>query len=636
MATISVNPLNINYTQFEPAPASVLITFSGLSVTPVVFGNKPNWLNINNITAIDTATATALFSIETSVVNGLSAGNYTVVLDVFSTRETVHPTLGPYENIGSLTVNLTVNEAIELNVTPENISFNYTVGGALPSGKIVKVETENSFTTVSSAAWLSFSTPTQTTPIHTVFTVSVDPSALNVGTHTSSIILDDGNATKTIYITIVVSDGNTVDDYLYISPSEIEFVKNTSSAVAPTKTINLNSSGNWTAVSTESWLLLNVASGSSGSAVITLSLDTLALTIGVYAAEITFTNGLIIRKAYITLYLNNTLLNIPDNGGLYFSDDQVELIISSDNLNSYLDVDFKTVTDEKSILYNKKAPFIKGVATLNAGEECINIIESYLLPTVFNTEITTLLKPAIMSFTAYEKNYFTSVLIDVFERNSLNFLNGKTPETANKLCYTPSVITVSKSAVIALHSYSAITVTSIVISGAVSDTITTANSVDSNIYTAFINLANYALNPLDVITVAFDALNITVRIKEEPSESVLLIFENEWQLPEVIELTGGLSIFNNADFSTQQLQEAAVIYERIYNTASNETFSINTGYLESAEEVAWLSKILDSKKMYLFINSKKIEVIPTFRNLNTYKSREHQKDFVLTFKKATV
>jgi hypothetical protein len=634
MAVISVNPLNLVYKQYDQQPASVLITFSNLQNNVLSFGSVPDWLSVFDITAIDSKTAKAYFRINSFIeANPFPEGSYSFVLDVFSEREfdEVH---GGFWNEGTLNVNLEYTETNILSVSPENIFFNYTQGGALPENKVVYVDSENTWSVVTSAAWISASISSGANNAN--FNVIVDPFGLSTGTQNGTIAIDDGTVTKIINITFVITDENTADNYLYASPNEMEFIKNIGSFYNSTKNISLNSSENWNAVSSEAWLLISKLSGSSGSDQIIVSLDTDALEAGVYAAEIEIIAGTIIRKTYVALHLGVSIIVLPDSNSLYFADDNVELKLSSENENSYLEVDFKSATKDFALLYKKKAAYIHGTATLNVGKESINIIKSTPLIDIYTNRITSFLKAAVFSFTGYEKNYFTSVVLDSFERNTLFFLNGKTPEISNKLTYIPKEITVSRVAVIALSIYKTTAPGSVLISGAITKEITINEAIDTNIYTAIINLSNYNLNYLDVLVLNFDSVNVTVRIREEEAESVLLVYENEWQLPEILELTGGLIIEYNADFSTQKIQKTNEIHEKIYAADPSQSFSLETGFVESAAEVSWLKKILYSKQMYLFIEGKKIEVIPTFKSLETYKTRENQKNFRLTFKKSLV
>lgn len=632
MATISVNPLNFTYKQYVVDPAGIVVTFSVLTNNVVSFGNVPNWLQVAPIIIIDSTTVSAEFFINTNNANTLTEGEYNAAIDVFT--EIDNNGAISYRNEGVLNVNLTFTESIDLSVTPENVVFNYTSGAANPTGKIIQVFSENSWTLTSSNAWLTTSIASGANNGN--FTINVDPSGLTDANNLGTITVDDGASTQIIQVSLLISDGNTAQDFLYLAPTEVEFIKNIGSSFNPAKTLSLNSSESWTAVSSASWLVLSVSSGSSGTDVIEISLDDTGLNAGNYTADLTVTAGTMIRKTYVSLHLTEATVSIPDNGGLYFSEDDVSIVMNSENENAVLEVDFILTTAKKSASYTKSAPYIKSEAIVNVGEECINFITPLDFQVPITSKITTLLHTAVLSFSAYEKNYFTSnVVADVY-RNNLNFLNGKTPTTENKLTYLPAEITISKKGVIAMHLYKTIAPANIVISGAITKTISVSDASDSNIYSAFINLGDYNLSPLDVIVINFDDISVTARIREEQAESVLLSFENEWQLPEIIELTGGLEIENNTNFATQEIKVDNGIQEQIYKTNPTESFSIYTGFIESEEEIAWLSKIRNSKKIHLILNNEKTEVIPTFKGLPVYKTRQHQKNFRLTFKKAIV
>ena len=627
MALISINPLNLSYKQYEAQPASISVRFSNLSSNDVIFGPAPNWLSVGTPVAVDATTVDVLFTIAVSSANTLNAGLYNFVLEAYTDTT-------PNVKEADLTVNFTLTETVVLVVNPENISFNYNAGSSMPAAKIVTVFSENNWTVTSSVPWATTSIAAGVNDGS--FSVSVDATGLNTATHNGVVSVDDGTTVKNITISLLVSDGNTVDDYLYVTPSEIEFYKNVGSSVNPTKTVSLNSSGNWSATTSAAWLLLSTEAGSSGSDVITLSLDTAMLTEGVFNSEIAIVNSNILRKVYVTLYYNSTSLIVPDSGVVYFAEDNVRLELTSGNATSLLEVDFKSILEAGVEVYSKKAPFMKGVASLNIGEEIKDFTTKTVMPAEIESGVYNFIKPVEMSFTAYEKDYFTAVLLDVIERNSLLFFNGKTPLVSNKFCYLPDVITVTRSAFISFHIYALVPPTEITITGAINKVIPNSKTYNGNVYSGFLNLNEFNLTDLDILTVSFGFLEFKVRIKEAAAESITLSYENEWCLPEFIELTGEMVIYSAAGYLTQKIQKVNFVYEEIYDVVPGETFSIYTGYIESAAEVVWLNKIRNSEKVYLLLNNEQIEVIPTFPKLITYKTREHQKNYKLTFRKAIV
>ena len=633
MAGITFGNLNFNYKQYDTAPDPITVDFSDLAGETISFGNVPNYIEIDDFDFSENSGSYNVdFFIQTPAANNLTPGTYNARIDVFS-EYTSNGSPG-YDLEGVVNIELIITETVILQIAPEVVSFNYTSGGSNPTGKIVQVISENPWTLTASNAWITTSVASGTN--NGSFTINVDPTGLTDATNLGTVTVNDGTTNKVVDVSLLISDGNTATDYLYVAPSEIDFVKNKSSSYNPTKTISLNASDVWSAVASQSWVVLSQSSGSAGTDAIIVSLDVTALEVGTYAAEITITSGTRLRKTFVSLSLTESTSSLPESGNLYFSDDDIQIQLNSENENAVLEVDFNLTTDDTSINYQKKAPFFKSKASVNVGEECINFISTATFDVPLISKIVNLLNPAIINFTAYEKNFFNSNVVVNFSRTNLTFLNGKTPAIENKLCYIPEEITITKKGAIALHIYKTIAPADVTISGSISKTISFLETSESNIYSAFINLKEYNVNNLDTLTVNFDDIEITVRIKEEQAESVLLCFENEWQLPEIIELNGGLEIKGDTDYSTQKLQVTKTIQEKIYQTKVSETFSIYTGYIESAEEVEWLDKIRSSKKMYLIINDEKIEVIPTFKSLDLYKTRAHQKNFKLTFTKAIV
>lgn len=631
MAGIIFDNLAFNYKQFDTAPDPINVDLSEIAEQKISFGNVPSFVDIRVLT--ETANTFIIkVSVKEAVASDFLGGTYKNSIDVFS--ETNINGSPSYFKEGTINIDLTIIETVLLAVSQENVLFSYQSGGAVPNGKIIQITSENNWTVSTSNPWLSTSVASGYG--NGSFTISVDPTNLTDSTNLATVNVYDGFTTVIINVTLSISDGNTSEEYLYLSPSELDFIKNKNSSFNPTKTLYLNSSGNWIATTSASWLKLSNTSGSAGTDNIIVSIDVTLLNVGVYSSEIIINSNNRVKKTYVSLSLTKSEFSIPDSGNLYFSQDDVSILLNSENENAVLEVDFNLEATDVSKLYQKRAPYYNSKATVNVGEECVEFIKPLDFDVPIVSKITSIINTAIINFTAYEKNYFNSNVIVDFTRNNLNFLNGKTPEIENKLNYVPSLITVSRKGVIALHIYKKIDPGNIYISGSITKTITFNDAVNSNIYSAFINLADFNLNPLDVITINFDEIATTLRIREDEAESVLLVFENEWQLPEIIELTGGLEVKDDAFYATQKIQVGKNIVEQIYNTQPSESFSIFTGFIESDAEIKWLSKIRNSEKIYLIINEEKIEVIPTFKSLPVYKTREHQKNFRLTFKKAIV
>lgn len=663
MASVTPSTVNLSYKKYETQPVGTQVAITIDYGNTILFKSIPSWMYIDNIVDNSDFSKTVIFNVNTYYCNNIAANNYSATIQVYSADYNdlyLHVSgsyvtfFGPvpediydeesYQNIdysaassitysvASIPVNLALTDSVLLSVSPTSLLFTMNSGDANPAGKIVQIASENSWTISKDVAWIGLSKTSGSN--NDSFTVTVDSTGLGTGSYTGEITVAEGVTEETIQVTFTISDGNTTEDFLYVNPTEVEIVRNVNSSYSPFTNISLNSSAAWTATKYDTWISLSASSGSSGTDNITVSADITGLSPGVFAGEVEFTHGSFIRKVYITLRLYDLSLSAPENNTLYYAKDDVSLIMTSEKTTSFLRVDCTAETTNNHIIYPKKAPFFLGKATVNIGEETETFLTPTETPNVLQTSVVSLITPAIINFTAYEVDYFTGQTFDSLLRSNLFFLNGKTPVIANKLTYLPSNIVTTKNAVIALSIYKETPPNSVELSGAVTDTIYLNIEDDTKVYTLFLDLKDYELKDKDVIDVDFEGHVVNINIKEEDVESVLLLFENEWKLPEIIELTGDLNITGTASYTTQKLQVDKKVHERILEAEPGEEFTVISSWMYTQEQKEWLFKILDSKRMYLFINNTKIEVIPTFRKLELYNTNEHQVNYKLTFKKA--
>lgn len=629
MATINPNSISFTYKQYDTAPVGQLVTVTNM-IVPGYFSlsNVPSWLTIlSENVEDDMYSENVIFTVNTSVANTLSPGSYTAIILFMSADQA-----DKAQNEGYLTVNLEVEKTVQISVSSLNVTFNHTIGAANPEGKLIQVTAENNWTVSKSEAWVIVTPDAGSN--NGFFNITVETSGLAAATHSATVIVSDGITSVEIDVSLLVSDGNTVDDYLYVAPNDLDFTRNIGASFSKTSTVSVNSSAAWIATVSAPWITLNKTSGSAGTDTVEVATDISSIPAGNYVGEVIFTKDNFIKKVYVALQVSESITNAPINGEIYFAKDLIKVIMSSGNANSFLQVDFNATLAAGNSVYYKKTPFIKGVATAIIGEESVNLIKSIIPPEVLTTSAVQLITPISINFTAYERDYYTSETFEQLERNSLLFLNGKTPETSNKLSYLPAQITVSNKAVVILNVFSLAAPTTINITGAVADVVDVSLTANKYVYTAMVNLAEYNLKELDVITVTFGTQEVEIRIKKTPAESLTLAFENEWQLPEFFEITGELIIASTANFTTQTLQEDTNTHERIVSAAPGASFTLLTGYVESEAEIAWLDKIKDTKRCFLYIDGEQIEVIPTFKSLEIYKTRKHQSTYKLTFKKA--
>lgn len=118
-----------------------------------------------------------------------------------------------------------------LVVNPTSLSFTYTIGGTIPSSKIVNATSTNpiSFTVSSSQPWITLNKTNGTTP--TTVSVNINPIGLAVGTYNSIILFDSATNDPQIAVQLVVSStpldpdpdpSNTIDVKLLAGSDDAE------------------------------------------------------------------------------------------------------------------------------------------------------------------------------------------------------------------------------------------------------------------------------------------------------------------------------------------------------------------------------------------------------------------------------
>src|SRR5690606_36036074 len=130
-------------------------------------------------------------------------------------------------------------------------------------------------------------------------------------------------------------------------------------------------------------------------------------------------------------------------------------------------------------------------------------------------------------------------------------------------------------------------------------------------------------------------VSIDVQIKPHDYQRTKLIWLNEWQLPEIFDLTGVFEIKAPKDVEETIINREGKNYTKIIDVREPEEYSVNTGDLYSQSELNWLTTMLRSKLIYLEVENEMIEVICTSKNLLRFQTREFNRSRDISFKKAT-
>jgi uncharacterized protein YjdB len=225
------------------------------------------------------------------LVTGVAAGTATI-------------TVATNEGNFTATCAVTVNFTSSLNVSPPSLNFAATGGS-----QTLTVASNVAWTAVSSETWATVSVSSGSGNGTVTVTASANSGATS---RTATITVSGGGLTRTVS----VAQAETPAQTLNVSPSSLNFA-----ATGGSQTLTVASSVAWTAVSSETWATVSVASGSgNGTVTVWASANSGSTS---RTATITFTGGGMTRTVNVTqdekpavpsLTIAPSSLNFPAEG----------------------------------------------------------------------------------------------------------------------------------------------------------------------------------------------------------------------------------------------------------------------------------------------------------------------------------
>jgi len=286
---LSPNPQSLTFNQLQGggAPNAQSLGISDLQGASyawnasIIYQSGSGWLNVNGAGTASGATLPTTLSI--SVNTSPALGTLNAVVRITGNGHTL-----------DVPVSYTVTEPL-LTPAPATLTFSAANQGATPATQDITLSTQGglplNYTTsviygTGPSGWLTVpSSGTAPGPL----TVGVNTTNLGVGTYGATLVVNSAGQS----IPITISYG-IVNPSLTFSPSSASFTITTASLPAAlSQTVNVGSTSaplSWTATSSQSWVSIAPASGTSGAPV-TLSLDPTQLDIldaGSRSATITF------------------------------------------------------------------------------------------------------------------------------------------------------------------------------------------------------------------------------------------------------------------------------------------------------------------------------------------------------------
>jgi uncharacterized protein (TIGR03437 family) len=277
---ITATPASVSFTQIlgGAAPSSQTVQLTATAATSYTVTKTQTWLTVTPSSGTTPGSLTLSVS-----PSGLVAGTYS---DTITVNGGANPVTIP--------VSFTLT-ADTFSAVPSALSFAQTVGAPAPPSQTVQLSsgTARAYVASSSAAWLSVSPSTGTTPA--TLTVTANGSSLSVGTYTGTITINGAGSPLLYTVTLTVA---TASGPIF-SPASLTFSVAAGGAAPPAQTVLVASPGSdfgFTATATASnagasngnWLSVSPANGTTPTT-LTVTVTPTGLVSGTYSGIVTVT-----------------------------------------------------------------------------------------------------------------------------------------------------------------------------------------------------------------------------------------------------------------------------------------------------------------------------------------------------------
>jgi hypothetical protein len=289
---IGVSPANLSFS-FQtggttPAAQTIAVSSSGTAFSYSI-ATSAAWLSATP------SSGTTPGNVGVSVnPSGLAAGTYTGNVTITASGTSNSPLSVP------VTLTVTAPAAPTIGVSPANLSFAYQTGGATPAAQSVSVtgSSATGFTAASSAAWLTVTPASGTTPGS--LSVAINPSGLAAGSYTGTITVtaaSASNSPQTVKVTLTVTTGTSGNPSLNVSPGTLSFTYAQGTTASGSQNLTVTSSGSALTIAASAttttggnWLSVTPASGST-PATLRVSANPSGLAAGTYNGSISVTSS---------------------------------------------------------------------------------------------------------------------------------------------------------------------------------------------------------------------------------------------------------------------------------------------------------------------------------------------------------
>lgn len=662
--------VTLSYVKNSSVVPSSTIEFRGGSTTEsqsASIASNPNWIKPVYMEADENDNPNVLWKYKIMVdeenANTLSNGTHTTTLK-FNVRS------GSNFGVINVHVSLDVSGEQELDVFPSSFSKSYTPGDANPSDSELHINTDRDWSATSDQSWLTLSDTSGSG--NAVINLQVDAASLSEGSHTAEIEVYDGRKTKRAVYVLEVGEA-AAPDFISVQPSAVHFSEHFEATPNSTRVVTVSSSEDVDINTDTPWLSVDETELTAGDGEFTIIVvDSEELTIGTHSGSVKINSDASSARVDVVLMITQDDISGVDSNLFCFAHErhkaEMSTALSDQEALFYFEVQSGGRTDR----FEKKVPYFQNQLSFVIGLENEILMQPTVLPQEWISKFYNLLAPTRWSFEISDREMGRSDT--TFRRfyTNLKFINGRNPKSALagdfptddiskleyeedfnpgdsitnvipvtevekahfRLTYLPLQMAVPADAVLSLaHLWidDSSRPANIFISGDVEDEVE-ASGVENDLYFGALNLKDYDLLPNDSIFIESGIISAKIQIKPTQMRTSKIIWENEWGFPEIYNATGEVRMRRISDQSTTELWKDGREFEQILNTKRPYEYQINTGNVFYDAEMDFLSTMFDSKKVWIEINGKRIEVVPTDNGLDTFRTRENIKDYTLKFK----
>ena len=664
--SVSPSTVNFNYTQQSgvlPSQAGT-ITVANVFVTAVTF-TKPSWLTVilSNIDATSSgSTIDIITKVNSSGADQLAEGDY-------NSQVTANITFQGAGGDGTMqetyNVSIDVTAPLVLAIDPQVINKNAEFGAGNPSAVPLSITTENNWSIVTDANWLSVSNANGngSDTVQVLFNIN----GLSVGSYTGNILVDDGINTKTCVVNLIISTSSS-QQFVIVNPDLIEVSENQGEIPQSTGQFILENTLDVDVSTPDSWISVISQQYAPGIHAIGFSIQsTASFSLGTYVGAIQFSSVIGITEVTILLKIVNEDTSGIQSNFTYFAKDYNTLNLSNAQSDAEVILKHRVETADGIKIYKRKLPYFQNQIKAEIGLETANLLKPISRNDIETNRIYRPFSPLKYKIEVFNKLIGENNLQLNNTFNDMLFLNGRSPEdvftylemadvdqsTAStilkRLSYLPKVVYVQNNSYLSFSFYSSAVPNDVTISIAVTQGSFTAVQTDSisayflsfnpspsNLYTVVINLNNYSLNEGNVVDIDFEISSCKAIIKKPQAESVQLMWQNQWDMLEVFNCTGTITIDDTSDSETAEYvkDNKEITEEFAFKRAKD--FEVNTGDIYTREEVNQLKTILTGKNIRIKHGNNIYKVVKRFTKLESFETRKFISAFSLKFQSAEV